>query len=308
VLWTLAMRGGDRAWVATAAMLLFFPLMFGFYLGQPTGLLLYSFYRAYRALETGQDLRAGLWLGGLLVKPQYTVFLALVLVWKRRWHTVGGLAAVGAAVILASLLLLGPSGTRAYLALLTAAGGYHTAISEIASQIMISWHGLLAALAPALAETPTLVLTAALSALSVAALIPIWRGPWQPHDQRFAGQMLATMVVTMLAGYDVNIHGAALLMVPGAVLILTKPATTPHLTLLRLAFFLPGATLPFALDLTGSLTGEAVLITLLQAAIMAVLAHTEFVGRRPTSTPPQQAAQELFAARADGRRPQRISL
>jgi hypothetical protein len=120
--------------------------------------------------------------------------------------------------------------------------------------------------------------------------------------------MLATMVVTMLAGYDVNIHGAALLMVPGAVLILTKPATTPHLTLLRLAFFLPGATLPFALDLTGSLTGEAVLITLLQAAIMAVLAHTEFVGRRPASTPPQQAAQELFAARADGRRPQRISL
>jgi hypothetical protein len=242
----------------------------------------------------------------LLLKPQYAVVIALVLLWKRRWHTVAGLSAVGAAVILSSLLLLGPSGARAYLALLTAAGGYHTAISEIASQIMISWHGLLAALAPALAEKPTLALTVALSALSVAALIPIWRGPWQPRDQRFAGQMLATLLVTLLVSYDSNIHGAALLLVPGAIFLFTKPGAAPHMALLRLAFFLPGAVLPFALDLTGSLTGEAVLMTLLQVAILAVLLHSELIRTRRPLTAPQQTGEGLFRRAGDGDLPWRL--
>lgn len=239
----LARRAGDDARTWSVAMLLFSPFLFGLFIGQPTGLVLFSFYRAYVALEDGQDVRAGLWLGALLLKPQDAIVLALVLVCKRRWRPIAGLVIVGAAVMLSSLALFGLAGAKAYAGILISAGAFRTATPGIGPEIMISWRGLLTELLPGMGQTQGLVLTLVLSILSVVVLIPVWRGPWKARNHDFAGKMLATMIVTMLVGYHNHIHAASLLLVPGAALAAATPRGTALATLLRVAFFVPGVAL-----------------------------------------------------------------
>jgi hypothetical protein len=78
-----------------------------------TRLLSFGFYRADRSLEGGRDFRAGLWGGALDLKPQYLGFLILVFLFKRRWHTLGGLVVAGLAVLVGSLAIVGQDGLRA---------------------------------------------------------------------------------------------------------------------------------------------------------------------------------------------------
>ena len=90
---------GDRLWVG-AAVLSSFPVAFSIYLGQVQVLLAVALAECYLALRAGKDLRAGLWLSVLLIKPQYALLLGVLLLVKRRWAAVAGAAAGVAAALL----------------------------------------------------------------------------------------------------------------------------------------------------------------------------------------------------------------
>ncbi len=139
-------RGSALAgWWWTAALLGFAPLVAGLRYGQPSGLLLAALAEAQLAFCAGRELRAGLWTGLLLLKPQYAVFLLAMLAWRRRWAALAGAAAVGSAIVLVSLLMLGPGGIGPYVAAVRDAAAFRPppAAAAHAPGDMISWRGLI---------------------------------------------------------------------------------------------------------------------------------------------------------------------
>jgi hypothetical protein len=171
--------------------------------------------RAERAFGAGREWRGGLWVGLLLLKPQYALFLVLVLLLKGRRAASAGVAAVGMALLLVSGLMVGPAGLWAYVDAVRALGRFRLAESLIAPQLMISWRGLLLNTLPAEeGDAWGVALSLALSALTAGTLVAVWRGPWAPRSPRFPVQLLATTLVTMLAAFHNHFHGATLVLAP----------------------------------------------------------------------------------------------
>src|SRR5205823_7881821 len=80
---------------ALLALLVSYPVTMGLIVGQPTALLACAVAEWYLALRRGRDLRAGLWLAVLLLKPQYGILIGPILLWKHRWNMVAGVALGG---------------------------------------------------------------------------------------------------------------------------------------------------------------------------------------------------------------------
>ncbi len=94
--------------------------------------------------------------------------------------------------------------------------GFRDVDPIVAPEWMINWRGLLASFLPEdVTDRTGKLITAILSFATVGLLPLVWRGSWEPRSERFAVQMLATVIVMMLASYHNHIHSAALLLIPG---------------------------------------------------------------------------------------------
>ncbi len=239
----------------------FFPLGYAILVGQPTVILLYAFHQSIKALRSGADLRAGLWAGILLLKPQYALFYIAVLAWKRRWRTLAGVGGTALVVASSSVGMLGTEGIAAFIRMASYAAGFRSVDPIALPDQMISWRGLLVNLLPSTASEPFgLAATAALTALSTMSLIVVWRGPWNPHNERFPAKLLAIGTATMLGAFHNHIHGAALLAVPG-LLAYASPAVTPsERRALRLSSVVPLAV--FSVSQSMSATAIALSVVL----------------------------------------------
>lgn len=136
-------RSEIPGWLMVPLALTFFPLAYTFITGQVTVLLLFALYQAYGSFEEGRDLRAGLWVSVFLLKPQYAVFLCLVLLLKRRWSAVVGIAAGATVLLVSTLAALGPSGVVTYVKSLSYAAGFRPVDPIVHPEQMISWRGIL---------------------------------------------------------------------------------------------------------------------------------------------------------------------
>ena len=260
-----AQRFNLRLRLVIPAVFVTAPLMLGLLVGQPVGLMMVGFYELYVNLERGEDLRAGLWGGLLLLKPQYAVVLGLVFLLKRRWSAVGGVVIAGAAIAISTLIVLGPSGTLDFIHSVTGyASGFKQTSFRMAPQEMISWRGVLVALMPHLQEVVGFVATLILTTLTIASLPFIWRGKWNPTGEHFATQVLATMIITMLVGFDVHIHGAVLLIIPAIAVFGQHRSRLLHLVLIAATFL----EVPLAVVLA-NLTGRMLMETM--ALVFAAL-------------------------------------
>src|SRR5207248_1929783 len=127
----------------------------------------------------GADLRGGLWLGLLALKPQYGLLLGLFVLWKRRWLAVAG-AAMGVAVVIgASVIIGGPTSLLDYQAAVSAMGEIRDPYADPAE--MVNWRALIVNLRPAIGNTSGVLLFLTLSVLTVAVIAWAARGPWRPN-------------------------------------------------------------------------------------------------------------------------------
>ncbi len=205
--------------ILALALLFFFPLPLSLYFGQAMGVLLFAWYQAYVAFEHGQDTRAGLWLGVFLLKPQYLVVFPLVLAYKRRRRALVSLSGIVCALGLLSLIMLGPDGVRSYLRLSSIYTSFHTTHTNVRPEHMMNWHSVLINLFPTMSESVGNSLTWALMFASLGLLPLIWKGSWNPTSRGFPNQMLATMVIALIASSHSYVHGAVLLLVPGVTIM-----------------------------------------------------------------------------------------
>jgi Glycosyltransferase family 87 len=198
----------DRPFVALL-ILSSYPVMCSLIMGQPQILLACAVAEFYLALRAGRDLRAGLYLSLLLFKPQYGVLLGPLLMWKRRWGAVAG-AIIGAVIIVGGSIVV--AGIPTLLE-------YPAALTEMAEfrgdhRRMINWRSLILWLWPQVSDQSGMMLELFLSGVTVLVTALAWRGPWEPHQPRFAIQMSLTLLATLLANHHSFQHGAVLLAVP----------------------------------------------------------------------------------------------
>ncbi|MHB1557918.1 MAG: glycosyltransferase family 87 protein, partial [Isosphaeraceae bacterium] len=256
----------------------FLPFLFGLYLGQVVILMAFGLHRALRAFTEGREWAAGCWLGVLLAKPQLGLIFVPVLLARRRWRALGGLMFVGAALAAATVLLVGVDGIRGYLATARAFSGFRQVPRLVYPWDMISLRGILVQLLPAsVDDAQGLRVVHVLSAAMLLVLVPIWRGSWNPREPRFARQMLATMIVALLAGFHTHVHAAVLLVPPLLIALRGGQGSDPLRTLAVLLFLVP----TFSVALNSNLVQGAWLIIILMAGMLGSIVVGLCRGERP---------------------------
>jgi hypothetical protein len=299
--WTLTRPlGRDRVRVALIA-LLSVPLAYGIVVGQFTAFYVLFLLLAYRRLQQGQDFRAGIWLGLLLVKPQLIVAPVLVLLYKRRCGALFGVLAVGVILGVSSFVVLGRDGAAALLASWHYFSGFRAVHPSVYPPEFANWHGLLVVLLPELGESAGFLWTTALSILTFATLPIIWRGTWEPADRRFGTRFLATVVASLLGSYHGYIHGLALLIVPG--LAAAAQPSVPRVVgwALRLGVLGTGVLLMLSPPtlVPASLFSVVLMVGILCATVVSEVKHPAGAAKRPGAGAPLTHAERSPVSPAD---------
>lgn len=244
ILWVairLAVGSPGRRWQIALGALLASPVMEGLILGQPTGFLLLILYQCWHSLEQKRDLRAGLWAGLLLLKPQYALPLIVIMLLKRRWGFVRGVTLVGLGLGCVSFMLLGFSGIASYVHLLRAVSSESSGLPGISFRHMMNWQAILINNAPTISASMRMIGMGLLDLASIISLACVWRGSWVDDPEMLGYRLLATMIVTLLISNHSYVHGAALLVVPCLAIRRGQPWTSTMRTLLLAGLFLPPA-------------------------------------------------------------------
>lgn len=284
VVYRLAKRFPAASRIQVALLMLStFPLMMAFFVGQMVVLLLVCVMQAVEDFTNGREFRAGLWTGLLVLKPQYAFCLFFVYVIKRRASALAGSAVSAAAIVVGSLAVGGFGGVIAYVRMLFNAYPAYAGGTAIDPRGMIGWRSLVITIFPHLSTISSLLLVGVLSLLTIALLPLIWRGPWDPSSERFLRQLAATLAITLLVAYHSQPHGAALLLVPCALLLAHPNASSATLRnlLTGAAALMPVIGIVSAFTV-GNLSLVSLFISFVLIALVVVLVRMDgsFAGSR----------------------------
>jgi hypothetical protein len=120
-------------------LLVSLPVYLNIYSGQVNALLAICVGEFLRGLMEHRLFRAGLWLGGLVLKPQLLVLMGLILVLRRSARILAGLAAAVSTLGLISLLLATPHGLASNATLLL---NYASGRASVWVEAMMNWRML----------------------------------------------------------------------------------------------------------------------------------------------------------------------
>ncbi|MBA2485612.1 MAG: DUF2029 domain-containing protein [Nitrospira sp.] len=213
-------RGADKPTI----MLLFlgsYPVVLNLYVGQIQILLAWFVTECYLALRAGNDYRAGVWLGCLLLKPHYGLLLGSLLLWKGRWRAVLGVTVTGAAIVGGSLFA-GGLGTLL---------AYPQAFSDMvqfrgdAPTVMLNWRSVVLDWYPSIYWRNGIILTLVLGTATTLCVAWVWRGPWNASAADFPAKILLTLLATTLVIYHSHAYGAVILVMPLAAITFSQGAS-----------------------------------------------------------------------------------
>lgn len=164
-----------------------------------------------RAHLEGKPFRAGLWLGGLLLKPQVLVLLVPILLLRAAWKELAGFVGSTAALSFVSLLLAGPAGLmlllKAWLAMTS--GDANAWVLG-----MMNWRMLGAHASILIAEWAGWGLTGLGILATTAAVLYLWRRPEHNDPRHFVVTLLGILAATTLVAWHSHIHVAVMLIAP----------------------------------------------------------------------------------------------
>jgi hypothetical protein len=200
----------DRPVLVTLAVLASQPLLAINFGGQTVAFSLLCFAGGYASLRQGQDVRAGLWLGLLLYKPQLALPMLLLLLWRRQWRVVGTAGAVGLALSALGVAVAGLTWPREFMDL--AGGDFYAIEAHENGPNMISLLGMAEQVFGPKSEVAYLI-AGAIGAGVVALLLLAWRSA-RPEGSQFPLQFGLAMAVTLMVNPHAMFYEASLLIVP----------------------------------------------------------------------------------------------
>ena len=164
---------------------------------------------AYVALRTDHRAAAGFALGSLILKPQFGVAIAVVMLARREWRVIGGAVAAIALQWIGPMLLWGPEPMMQYVRALRQ-GPALAALLEPKLHQLHSLQGFSTLLLGSSAAN--WVLVGVLGAVTLVIAVRLWH-PRIPLETRFSALLLATILVAPHAGiYDLVVLVPAFLL------------------------------------------------------------------------------------------------
>jgi hypothetical protein len=160
------------------------------------------------------DAWAGLVLSLLAYKFHLLLLPVALLLVKRRWRAMAGVAVGGTATLGATLLLLGPDVLRTYLAFASKLGTLMQFEGFDAFK-QHSWYAFFQMIG--MGWMPVWLISALTLTLCAATLIPlalIWRGPWDARSPRFLLQLAALIVATAVTSPHLFHYDMLILVLP----------------------------------------------------------------------------------------------
>jgi hypothetical protein len=197
---------------AVTLVLAAYPVAFGLFMGQVGLILGVAVSEMMISLMARRDLRAGLWLSVLLIKPQYAVVFALLIIWKWRSRAILGLLLGSFGLLLLGLSLGGLSPLEQFPSALAGMADFRNSIAG--PWWMINWRAFILYAIPGLENDQGVTVVAVLSVATVVFLLWLWRGDWDPDAPDFAARFAAFAVGTLITSYHSHVHGAPLMLVP----------------------------------------------------------------------------------------------
>ncbi len=163
-------------------------------------------------LHEGHPWKAGLWLAGLMLKPQTLLLIVpLLLVW-RAWKVLAGFLIGVSAILLISALLLGREGILNFLSLSTFWGNRGNELPAINPSNMMNWRMIAEHLTTWLGKGP------AWSIALVGSLITLWFALRPclrfPDSQQMPVVLLRIFTATLLVTWHSHYHMAMILLPP----------------------------------------------------------------------------------------------
>jgi hypothetical protein len=212
-----------------------YPIVLTMALGQIQIWLACAVTEGYLAMRVRQDLRAGLWLGALVLKPQYLVLLFVVLLWHRRWHLLWGIGITAALVWLGSILTVGPEAVWAFPQAFQSMAPFRSDWPEA----MINWRAMIFHLRPGIGDPAGLLLTAIAGLLTAVGALVLWRDGWTLDRPDFPAKLTVLLIATCLAAYHSHSYGTAVLLLPVAATWTTPYGSSSFRALVMAAMTLP---------------------------------------------------------------------
>ena len=230
-----------RWWSAIAIVFAAYPVVWGLFLGQVGMLVAVAVGEMFISFRAGRDLRAGLWLSVLMLKPQYAVVFGLLLLWKWRLRAIVGAVIGGGVFALVGLIGAGVGAFMQFAAVLGQTADFR---NEGANPWgMINWRALVLYLFPDIRSDQGAALVTALSVATIAVVLYFWRDRWDPRSSTFAPRFAALAFAAVITSYHSHPHGAPLLIVPVAAAWTQNAFSLRTRLALLAAFYVPTAIL-----------------------------------------------------------------
>ncbi len=228
-------------------IMLSFPVFWSLVWGQVNFLLLVCIGEFLRAMISGKPFRAGVWLGGLWLKPQTLILIAPALLLKCSWKALSGFAVASLGVVGASI---GIGGLKAMHHLANLWLGYASGLPTNDPQWMINWRMAGIHLSSFLGPRVGWGIALAGLALTILAALSLWRRPFPPSSPEFGIALLGTMAATGAATWHAHLHIMVIIIPP--LLYLLYQRLLPSVWVDVWLFLLPAMMLVgFVLDLMG---------------------------------------------------------
>jgi hypothetical protein len=210
------------------------PVFLNLFTGQVNLLLAISAGEYLRAAIAGRRFQSGLWLGGLLLKPQCLILIVPALVLQRSFRTVVGLAVASLTFFAASFLL---GGVESMSRLTQLWLGYATGLPTNDVSLMMNWRMMGDQLANIIAPTYAWIVALTGLVVTVLATLALWLRPAQTGSPRFMISVIGTFAATGAVAWHSHVHMAMLLIPALMLLYLTQRGALGNL--LQWWVFLP---------------------------------------------------------------------
>ena len=192
-------------------VLLSLPVFLNFFYGQVNVWLTICVGEYIRNSMSGKSFQAGLWLGGLLIKPQYLILIGLAILIQRAMKTLAGLVVSATAIIGLSLLM---AGTNGLLSLIQLWFGYTSGLPATGPEVMMNWRMLGLNLTPYIGKTIPWTIAGLGMVVTFIATLYLWRRPVKMDTPLFAIAVLGTFAATGAFAWHSHLSSALILIAP----------------------------------------------------------------------------------------------
>lgn len=198
-------------WQTPLLFMISLPVFMDILFGQVSGWMLIMFGEFTLAFLRKRDVSGGLWLGGMIIKPQVLVLLLPAVLIRRRFGVIWGFLISSVSIIMLSTILAGTEGMKDCLGIILSMRRDQPLIFP---QSMMNWRALSINVSPATGGTLSWAAAWAGMIITAVFALRLWREDFDHSVAETGYMLLGTYAATAAVTWHSHVHMAVPLIVP----------------------------------------------------------------------------------------------